>query len=133
MSQKWIAEKQLDRNHVAHEMTLLAMVLDTSLLQNKSFANSESCEIVCRRIYALKKAFAHVKTANDWRQPKGASASKWKTKVRWDLAEQIDLRCLSGEGESLPEVDKELQTRLKDKALLSKYMDGAPGAIEEEV
>eukprot|EP00972_Heterocapsa_arctica_P076194 11241308-Heterocapsa_arctica.AAC.1 len=78
---------------------------------------------MCRRIYALKKAFENVKTANDWRQPKGAGAAKWKSKVRWDLANEIDIRALSGDVESLPGIDKELQGRLKERALLNKYVD----------
>ena len=135
MAAKWIQAKQLERNHVAHEMMLLAMVLDTSLLNDKSFASSQSCEILCRRIYALKKAFESVRSVGDWRQPKGAASSKWKSKVRWDLANEIDLRSLSAEGESLPAVDKELQSRLRDKALLHRFVEGSPtgGHIEEEV
>ena len=57
-----------------------------------------------------------------------------KSKVRWDLANEIDLRALSGEVEALPGVDKELQGRLKDRALLTKYVDQAAavaGAAEE--
>ena len=48
-------------------------------------------------------------------QPKGAAGSKWKSKVRWDLENEIDLRALSGEVEALPGVDKELQGRRKDR------------------
>ena len=133
MANRWIQDKQLERNHVAHEMLLLAMVLDRSLLEDKSYASSETCEIVCRRIYALKKAFELVKTASDWRQPKGAAASKWKSKVRWDLANEIDVRALSGDSEALPSVDRELQSRLKERALLNKYVENATsGTVEED-
>ena len=134
MAQRWIQDKQLERNHVAHEMLLLAMVLDRSLQEDSDYINSQTCEIVCRRIYALKKAFEQVRSSADWKQPKGAAASKWKSKVRWGLANEIDLRALSAEGESLPEVDKELQARLKDRALMSKYVDGlaVPGTADED-
>ena len=118
MAQRWVQDKQLERNHVAHEMLLMCMVLDKSLLSVRDFVNTESCEIIARRIYALKKAFENVRNAHDWRQPKGAAGSKWKSKVRWDLANEIDLRALSGEVGALPGVDKELQGRLKDRALL---------------
>ena len=134
MAQRWVQDKQLERNHVAHEMLLMCMVLDKSLLSVRDFVNTEGCEIIARRIYALKKAFENVRNANDWRQPKGAAGSKWKSKVRWDLANEIDLRALSGEVEALPGVDKELQGRLKDRALLTKYVDQAAavaGVAEE--
>ena len=83
------------------------------------------CEIIARRIYALKKAFENVRNAIDWRQPKGVAGSKWKSKVRWDFANEIDLRALSGEVEALPGVDKELQGRLKDRAFLMKHVGQA--------
>ena len=134
MAQRWVQDKQLERNHVAHEMLLMCMVLDKSLLSVRDFVNTEGCEIIARRIYALKKAFENVRNASDWRQPKGAAGSKWKSKVRWDLANEIDLRALSGEVEALPGVDKEFQGRLKDRALLTKYVDQAAavaGVAEE--
>ena len=132
MGNRWIQDKQLERNHVAHEMLLMCMVLDKSLLEDPNYANTESCEIICRRVYALKKAFEAVRTANDWRQPKGAQASKWKSKVRWDLANEIDMRALCAETESLPAVDRELQGRLKERALLSKYVDNSQTATVTE-
>ena len=115
MAQWWVQDKQLERNHVAHEMLLRCMMLDKSLLSVRDFVNTEGCEIIARRIYALKKAFENVRNASDWRRPKGAAGSKWKSKVRWDLANEIDLRALSGEVEALPGVDKELQGRRKDR------------------
>jgi hypothetical protein len=134
MANRWVQEKELQRNHVAHEMLLMCMVLDKSLMGPADFVTSEGCEIMCRRIYALKKAFENVKTANDWRQPKGAGAAKWKSKVRWDLANEIDIRALAGDVESLPGIDKELQGRLKERALLNKYVDQvtAGGAADEQ-
>ena len=122
---RWIQDKQLERNHVAHEMMLLCMVLDKSLLDDKNYISTQACEIVCRRVYALKKAFEGVKCAADWRQPKGAAASKWKSKVRWDLANEIDMRAVLGDTDALPAVDRELQGRLRDRALMSKYIEGA--------
>ena len=132
MARRWIQDKQLERNHVENEMLLMCMVLDKSLLADRDYVNTESCEIIARRIYALKKAFEAVTSINDWRQPKGAAASKWKSKVRWDLANEIDVRALSTAGESLPDIDKELQVRLKDRALMQKYVDQAAPVVAEE-
>ena len=68
--------------------------------------------------------------------PKGskrvANGAKWKSKVRWDLANEIDARALSTAGESLPDIDRELQLRLKDRALMHKYVDQATPAVAEE-
>ena len=61
--------------------------------------------------------------ANDWRQPKGGAASKWKSKVRLNLANEIDVRALSASGDAIPIVDRELQSRLKDRAMMQKYVD----------
>ena len=132
MAQAWIQEKQLERNHITHEIILLALVLDRSLMEDTGFVNSQTCEIVCRRVYALKKAFEAVKSTADWKQPKGAASSKWKSKVRWDIANEIDLRALVGETDSIPEVDRELQARLKDKALMSKWIETSTGSAKEE-
>ena len=52
--------------------------------------------------------------------------------MRWDLANEIDLRALSGESDALPEVDKELQARLKDHALMNKYVESAALTAAEE-
>ena len=129
MAQRWAQDKQLERNHVAHEMLLMCMVLDKSLLSIRDFVNMKGCEIIARRNYALKKAFENVRNVNDWRQPKSAAGRKWKSKVRWDLANEIDLRALSGEVEALPGFDGELQGRLNDRALLTKYVDQAAAVV----
>ena len=55
--------------------------------------------------------------------------------MRWDLANEIDMRALSGEVENLPGVDRELQARMRERALLSKYVDNAvtaSGGVAEE-
>ena len=101
-------------------------------MEDTGFVNSQTCEIVCRRIYALKKAFEQVKTAADWKQPKGAAASKWKSKVRWDLANEIDMRALMGETDAIPEGDRELQARLRDRALMNKWIDANQGSKNDQ-
>ena len=60
--QQWIREKSLERNHVAHEASLLAMVLDRSIAANPEYVVTEACEMVCSRLYALIRAFAHCRT-----------------------------------------------------------------------
>ena len=51
--------------------------------------------------------------------------------MRWDLANEIDVRALSTAGESLPDIDRELQLRLKDRTLMQKCVDQAAPASTE--
>ena len=68
----------------------------------------------------------------DWCQPKGAGAAKWKSKVRWGLAQDIGWRALEADDEDIPEIEKELQTRLRDKALAHRYLQVQDGALEDD-
>ena len=124
-AQVWISEKGLHRNHVANEVVMLSMVMDRMITSNPEFVKSEGCEIMARRIYALRRAFLEVASVDDWKQPKGTKASQWKSKVRWDLANEIDWRTVAANDETLPAVEKELQSVLQGKALFAKYLDKA--------
>jgi hypothetical protein len=123
MANRWVQEKELQRNHVGHEMVLMCLVMDKSLWASLDFVNCEACEILCRRILALETAFENVKSMKDWRQPSGTASRRWKSKVRWDLAGRIDVRAVSGDTESEPGIEGYLQHRLKERALLNKYVD----------
>ena len=128
----WVADKELERNHVAHEMMLHCMLLDKMLLSSPDFPTSEGCEMICRRVYGIKRAFREVRCSHDWKQPKGSGAAKWRTKVRWDLAAEIDWRALEEDDEDLPEIEHELQTRVKDKAILARYLAPGTNAVGED-
>ena len=88
--------------------------------------------MVCRRIYGLKRAFRDVHGPQDWRQPKGPSGAKWRSKVRWDLAQEIDWRALEADDEDIPEVEKELQGKLRDKAMAHRYLQQQDGLAEDD-
>jgi len=118
----WIREHGVEKNHVANEMTMLAMVIDRQLISQPEFIASEGCEILCRRVLAIQRAFQECSSESDWRMPKGANAAKWKSKVRWDLASEIDWGKLSEEALSIPAVEAEIQERLQKKALFQKYL-----------
>ena len=113
-------------------MTLLCMVLDRSVMSTPDFASTEGCEMICRRIYGLKRAFRDVKSLGDWKQPKGNAGQKWRSKVRWDLSAEIDWRSLQEDDEEIPEAEHELQLRMKDKALMAKALAGHAMSAEEE-
>ena len=130
-AEEFIREKELENNHVANEVVMLALVLDKQIASTPSFLQTESCEIVCRRIYALKRAFAEVKKVDDWRQPKGTAANKWRSKVRWDLANEIDWRAITSNDSVLPGVERELQDCMHKKAVSAKYL-AEPAALPDE-
>ena len=125
----WIKAKELEHNHVANEMIMIAMVLD----KIPNCIGTEGCEILASRVYALRRAFSDVKGINDWRQPKGANAAKWKSKVRWDLANAVDLRSLNEMCELIPNVEADISKALRDKALFLKYLTdgGSPDTHED--
>ena len=118
----FVKEKELDRNHVANELMLLGCTVDKLLVEDPNFMRTEGCVILCRRVYAIHRAFANVRRADDWRQPKGAGAAKWKSKVRWDLADEIDWRAITEDDSLLPGVEKDIQDQLQRKALLRRYI-----------
>ena len=51
---------------------------------------------------------------------------------RWDLAAEIDWRALEEDDEDLPEIEHELQTRVKDKAILARYLAPGTNAVGED-
>ena len=105
---------------------MLCMVLDKMVLDNPLFLVTEGCEIMARRVLALKKAFMEVKQESDWRQPKGAASSKWESKVRWDLTEHIDRRRIREDSDfSMPQLEQEISERLQQKVLMNKYLGKA--------
>ena len=129
----WVRLKELARNHIGHEMMLHCMTLDRMLEASPDFIQTAGCEILCARVYALKRAFKDVACVNDWKQPRGSGANKWKSKVRWDLANELDWRSLTEGEEALPGVERDLTARLQQKALFQKYLQkGGSDAAKEE-
>jgi hypothetical protein len=111
---------------------MLCMLLDKCVMSQDDFINTEACEVLCRRLYALKRAFQNVQSQQDWKQPKGGAGSKWKTKVRWDLIGEIDVSAMNSNETLIPGVEKEIEARLSQKALLAKYLSKLPEGSEED-
>ena len=57
---------------------------------------------------------------SDWQRPK-SHQGKWKSKVRWDLLNEYDVRGLERSQFDIPEADLEVQSRMQSKALFNKY------------
>ena len=54
--------------------------------------NSYTMEVRCRRLYGIEKVFELVECEKHWRQPRGEEGKKWKSRVRWELAQQASRR-----------------------------------------
>ena len=115
----YIKKKELETCHAAQELLLLAVVLDRMVGESSDMINADSVEVMCRRVYALWKAFEDVHKVSDWRQPRGQA--KWKSKVKWHLAEEYDALSLEAAELSIDEADDEVRERMKKKALYHKF------------
>ena len=47
--------------------------------------------------------------------------------MRWDLAREIDWRTVAEDDQTLPGVERDLQSQLQNKALFAKYLQKAEG------
>jgi hypothetical protein len=130
-ARNWATEKELEGCHVAKEFLLLAMVLDRLVRSNEDVVNSEAVEILCRRMHGIKRAFSDVHCANDWKQPRGQQGQKWKSRVKWELCDQYDIRALDSEELNIPEADDEVKQRLEKMALFNKYLAKAAPSEQE--
>ena len=65
----WVADKELERNHEAHEMVLHSMLLDKMILSSPEFPTPEGCDMIARRVYGIKRAFREARCAHGWKQP----------------------------------------------------------------
>ena len=117
----FIRGRELEGSHFAHELTLLGMTLDRAVREMPDdMLNYQSIEMLCRRIYAIEKAFEAVEKESDWKAPRNAGKT-WKSKVAYHMLDEIDLRSLmGGDKASIRGVDEEVRERLRDKALLAK-------------
>ncbi|CAK0837708.1 unnamed protein product, partial [Prorocentrum cordatum] len=79
----WANQRELYNNLIGHEMLLHCLTLDRMLGASPDFLATAGCEILRSRVYALKRAFEDLRPMSDLKQPRGASANKWKSK---DLA-----------------------------------------------
>jgi hypothetical protein len=131
-AQDCVETKGLTKHHIGHEFIMLCMLLDKCVMSQDDFINTEACEVLCRRLYALKRAFQNVQSLQDWKQPKGGAGSKWKSKVHWDLIGEIDVSSMNSNETLIPGVEKEIEARLSQKALLAKYLSKLPEGSEED-
>ena len=108
------------------------MVLDRMLENGEDLVNNQSAELVCRRLYAIFKAYEKVTKLEDWQRPKNQSGNKWPSKVDWVLGDMYFT--VDSDMFEVPAADDEVQEKLKRRALFNKHLSGAVvegGAADE--
>ena len=123
--QQYVRAKELEACHAASEMALMAAILDRMLNSDQDMVNSQAVEVICRRLYGLFRAFENAKKQSDWKQPRGEGGKRWKSKVRWELADEYDAVALESDDWAITDADEEVRKRLERKALFNKYLDKA--------
>ena len=121
----WLRQKELIKCSIASEVYMLGAVLDKMMSAGEfdSLINSQAAELTCLRLYSIFKAYELVEQESDWRRPKSANGSKWKSKVNWAYAEEfLDLARQTSPG--VLAADDEVAERLKRKAAISKHLGG---------
>ena len=122
-AQRFISMKQLEGCHYGNELMMLCLALDRAVQEIPAdMINYRSTEVLCRRIYAIEKAFEEVSRESDWKAPKQAPKN-WKSKILYHLLDEIDARALMATTTVVPAVDAEVRDRLKEKALLIKAVE----------
>ena len=124
---EYIKDKELTGNHVEHELLVLALAIDSQVRSDEDFINTEAGKILCRRVYGIRRAFSAVRCRGDWQTPKGQGAHKWRSKVNWALLDEIDMRALKEDFETIDSVE-----RLEKKALMNKWMSKGLGDDKPE-
>ena len=124
----YLRSKGLERCHTAAELPTLALVLDrlVTMSPESDVINMPALEAICRRMYGLTRAFEDVQRESDWQKPKNHQG-KWRSKVKWQLLEEYDVKALGQNECAVPEADEEVSQRLKQKALFAKHL----GTMEE--
>ena len=132
MAREFIRSKELDGNHLADELMMVAMLIDRGMIEAPAeWINYKTTEIAFRRIHAIERAFDMVRSSQDWRPPKQPKG--WKSKVNYIVLSELDPMKSAQEDVLIEGVEKELRDRLAQKALLQKTLDklGDPKASPE--
>ena len=128
VAREWLNRKGFLENHTADEVLLLAMVV-AKMIQSKGSGviNSPTLELICRRWYAIIKAFSLVERESDWKQPRGEAGKGWRTKVNWRALERYDPQSVDVAEFEDQEADEEIREEMERRALWSKYEGKLPG------
>ncbi len=96
----------------APEIKILMKIWDNLMKDaNGDPVNNKEGERICRRAYGYNFAFAHVHHEEDWKRPRGEGSRNWKSKVRWNLLNDLDLGALEANSGTAPLVDAEVAGR----------------------
>ena len=127
--EEFVQSRGLQPYLAALEMPTMGLVLDRLVVHSRDqdVVNMPAVEVICRRIYGALCAFEDVREESDWKQPRG-SGGKWKSKVKWGLLKEYDVKALEGSDWRIPEADKEVSDRLQQRALFNKHLEKSGAA-----
>ena len=90
--------------------------------------NLETVEVLARKMYGGQLSFSRVKERADWEKPKNAPA-QWRSKFAPQLAEEYDIAAVDAEDVApVDKADRGVQSRLKNRALVSKHLGSPTGS-----
>jgi hypothetical protein len=95
------------------------MILETP---DRGLLESESIELIMRKVYGVMKRLDRVRVRGDWEKPSG-SGNGWVSKEDLSIQKEIDFLGPEEDGFTLEAVDTELGKRLKAKALIAKHLN----------
>ena len=110
---------------------MLGLLLDRLIVMTKDvdIVNLPAVEAICRKVYGLIRCFEDVACEDDWKPPRNHNG-KWRSKIKWDLLKEYEVRSLESSEWVIQEADDEVSERIKKKALFAKhwstYQEAAP-------
>ena len=116
---EFVRSRGLEKCHAAMELLTLGLILDRLVVDSASaeVINMPAVEVVRRKVYGLIRAVEDVMSETDWKMPKGVNAGKWKSKVKWTLLQEYDVKFLDSSDWGIPEADREVADRLQKRSL----------------
>ena len=122
---EWASRKGALKSHHVVDALPFAKTADTMVGDPRvNLLDSESLELVMRKLYAVMKAYEEVTCEADWSRPANAKAT-WESKVREDLIPEYDFLVYDGTYDFADDVaDAEVGQRLKSRALITKHLTG---------
>jgi hypothetical protein len=109
-AQQWLRGHGVEKNPVAEQLRFMLGMADAAVRYDGiNILNSASFEIAARRCYGLEKAFAACRREEDWQDPE-------TSKVKLELLEAYDVSAILARGNRVPQVDREAQRRVAERA-----------------
>ena len=130
-ARRWMQAHSLQNCSPAQEMISVLSAVDDALLSDGAdVINSVTFEKLCRRAYGLERAYEECTLEEHWRRPENRKS--WKSRVKWDLCDQYDVRSVTSKGTRIPVADQEAREVMEREASFAKYYSKMAEAKQKE-